>query len=300
MRVGGRPWLSAGGPVRAPRLCRRLSPLSLRLRRGGGRPHRARPHHDLGAGAHPPGPGVGRRGRRGARHRERRTPRADLGGGLRPLGVRDVRRGVRPARAGLRGQDGRLRPSHHRRALHVPGPDDARDAAAAAAPPTLRRPRRFGPARVPPVWATPTCPPSPTRPSPTPTAPSAGAWATGTGSCCGRRDPCGCSWPRTPSGRGTRWGPTRCTRPTPTGRGPPRCPGRTRGAPSPTPARCAARACTPWSPPRSAWRSPAGSTPAPRSKLKPLVAGLDPALGWASLELFVDRVVPALEAPAAQ
>jgi len=32
-------------------------------------------------------------------------------------------------------------------------------------------------------------------------------------------------------------------------------------------------------------------------KLKPLVAGLDPALGWSSLELFVDRVVPALQAP---
>ena len=29
-------------------------------------------------------------------------------------------------------------------------------------------------------------------------------------------------------------------------------------------------------------------------KLKPLVAGLDPAIGWRSLELFVDRVVPAL------
>jgi hypothetical protein len=28
--------------------------------------------------------------------------------------------------------------------------------------------------------------------------------------------------------------------------------------------------------------------------LKPLVAGLDPALGWASLELFVDRVAPHL------
>src|ERR1017187_5294480 len=28
--------------------------------------------------------------------------------------------------------------------------------------------------------------------------------------------------------------------------------------------------------------------------VKPLVAGLDPDLGWASLELFVDRVVPAL------
>ena len=28
--------------------------------------------------------------------------------------------------------------------------------------------------------------------------------------------------------------------------------------------------------------------------VKPLVAGLDPDLGWASLELFVDRVAPAL------
>jgi len=32
-------------------------------------------------------------------------------------------------------------------------------------------------------------------------------------------------------------------------------------------------------------------------KLKPLVAGLDPDLGWASLELFVDAVVPALGDP---
>ncbi|HEY4948100.1 MAG TPA: LLM class flavin-dependent oxidoreductase [Acidimicrobiales bacterium] len=31
-------------------------------------------------------------------------------------------------------------------------------------------------------------------------------------------------------------------------------------------------------------------------KLKPLVAGLDPAIGWRSLELFVDRVVPAMAA----
>jgi len=31
-------------------------------------------------------------------------------------------------------------------------------------------------------------------------------------------------------------------------------------------------------------------------KLKPLVAGLDPALGWRSLELFVDAVLPALAA----
>ena len=42
-----------------------------------------------------------------------------------------------------------------------------------------------------------------------------------------------------------------------------------------------------------------GLDPRAALKLKPLVAGLDPALGWASLELFVDRVVPALEAPAA-
>jgi alkanesulfonate monooxygenase SsuD/methylene tetrahydromethanopterin reductase-like flavin-dependent oxidoreductase (luciferase family) len=30
-------------------------------------------------------------------------------------------------------------------------------------------------------------------------------------------------------------------------------------------------------------------------KLKPLVAGLDPAIGWRSLELFVEQVVPALD-----
>ena len=37
----------------------------------------------------------------------------------------------------------------------------------------------------------------------------------------------------------------------------------------------------------------------PRSalQLKPLVGGLDPDLGWRSLELFVDRVLPALDAP---
>jgi alkanesulfonate monooxygenase SsuD/methylene tetrahydromethanopterin reductase-like flavin-dependent oxidoreductase (luciferase family) len=29
-------------------------------------------------------------------------------------------------------------------------------------------------------------------------------------------------------------------------------------------------------------------------KVKPLVAGLDPAVGWSSLELFIDKVVPAL------
>jgi hypothetical protein len=28
--------------------------------------------------------------------------------------------------------------------------------------------------------------------------------------------------------------------------------------------------------------------------LKPLVAGIDPAIGWRSLELFVDRVAPAI------
>jgi alkanesulfonate monooxygenase SsuD/methylene tetrahydromethanopterin reductase-like flavin-dependent oxidoreductase (luciferase family) len=32
-------------------------------------------------------------------------------------------------------------------------------------------------------------------------------------------------------------------------------------------------------------------------KLKPLVAGFDPELGWRSLELFVDRVAPELERP---
>jgi alkanesulfonate monooxygenase SsuD/methylene tetrahydromethanopterin reductase-like flavin-dependent oxidoreductase (luciferase family) len=32
-------------------------------------------------------------------------------------------------------------------------------------------------------------------------------------------------------------------------------------------------------------------------QLKPLVGGLDPDLGWASLECFVDRVLPALAAP---
>jgi hypothetical protein len=31
-------------------------------------------------------------------------------------------------------------------------------------------------------------------------------------------------------------------------------------------------------------------------KLKPLVAGLDPALAWSSLELFVDKVLPRLDA----
>ncbi len=38
----------------------------------------------------------------------------------------------------------------------------------------------------------------------------------------------------------------------------------------------------------------------PRSalQLKPLVGGLDPDLGWRSLELFADRVLPALAAPA--
>jgi len=37
----------------------------------------------------------------------------------------------------------------------------------------------------------------------------------------------------------------------------------------------------------------------PRSalQLKPLVGGLDPDLGWRSLELFADRVLPALDAP---
>jgi hypothetical protein len=32
-------------------------------------------------------------------------------------------------------------------------------------------------------------------------------------------------------------------------------------------------------------------------KLKPLVGGLDPAIGWPSLELFVDKVAPALAEP---
>jgi len=32
-------------------------------------------------------------------------------------------------------------------------------------------------------------------------------------------------------------------------------------------------------------------------QLKPLVGGLDPDLGWRSLELFVDRVLPALVEP---
>jgi hypothetical protein len=32
-------------------------------------------------------------------------------------------------------------------------------------------------------------------------------------------------------------------------------------------------------------------------KLEPLVGGLDPAVGWPSLELFVDRVFPMLAEP---
>jgi alkanesulfonate monooxygenase SsuD/methylene tetrahydromethanopterin reductase-like flavin-dependent oxidoreductase (luciferase family) len=37
-----------------------------------------------------------------------------------------------------------------------------------------------------------------------------------------------------------------------------------------------------------------GLDPLASVKVKPLVAGLDPALGWSSLELFVDKVLPAL------
>jgi hypothetical protein len=33
-------------------------------------------------------------------------------------------------------------------------------------------------------------------------------------------------------------------------------------------------------------------------KIKPLVGGLDPAIGWPSLELFVEKVLPQLAAPA--
>jgi hypothetical protein len=37
-----------------------------------------------------------------------------------------------------------------------------------------------------------------------------------------------------------------------------------------------------------------GLDPRAALSLKPLVAGIDPAIGWRSLELFVDRVAPAI------
>jgi hypothetical protein len=40
-----------------------------------------------------------------------------------------------------------------------------------------------------------------------------------------------------------------------------------------------------------------GLDPRSAMQLEPLVGGLDPDLGWRSLELFVDRVLPALSGP---
>ena len=299
-RLGRVPGMPPGGPVRAPRRRRRVPAVPVRVRRGRGRPDVGHPHHGVGPGAHPPRPVATAEDVAVLDIRLRRPGRAHRRAGLRGRRVRHVRRPLRRAGRAVRGEA--------RGADRTPSPAGRPPTGAGPSPSPRRRVQRPRPfvivgggapkraARLGDAFL-----PAGARPRrwARPTSPSAAAWARGTGSCCGRRAPCGSSSPTTRTAVWAELGPHALHEANGYGRWAAAVPGASPYRPVDLGRRAAAtRAATRWSPPTSAWRSPAPSTPGPPLQLKPLVGGLDPDVGWRSLELFADRVLPALAAPA--